>query len=96
MPCSIGRTCIDRNADEHKLNPSLTPYTCGLCPAGFLDDGSKCAGKDIHRANDHYVWHYNLCTRCFINSITIVLNFINKNVIESRINIKYYDNIILC
>ena len=43
-PCSIGRTCIDTNAAAHKADPTLTAFTCGPCPTGFHDDGSKCSG----------------------------------------------------
>ena len=43
-PCSVGRNCSDRNADEHKANPSLKPYTCTPCPVGYTDVNDKCEG----------------------------------------------------
>jgi hypothetical protein len=47
-PCAVGRNCSDTDADVHKANPSLAPYTCSPCPDGFSETtDNKCAGMKM-------------------------------------------------
>ena len=51
-PCSLGRNCTDRDADEHQADPSLSEFICSDCPIGYEeDDERKCKGKASHSYN---------------------------------------------
>ncbi|XP_053372974.1 uncharacterized protein LOC123561094 [Mercenaria mercenaria] len=61
-PCSVGRNCTDRQAYEHKANPSLKPYTCTPCPTGYKDADGKC--EDDNECNVTSV-----CSQICINTV---------------------------
>ena len=41
------RNCTDRPAAEHTAYPSLPEYTYTPCPSGYVENGSKCEGKNL-------------------------------------------------